>query len=51
MGVEDEVGRHAIVAAGKSKIGGKEIVSRAIPNPPRTCRVKAILKTGKERLR
>ena len=49
MGVEDEVVRHAIAAANKSRIKGMEIVPRVVPrvvrDPPRVGGVKAASET------
>ena len=46
MGVEDEVDRHAIVAADKSRIGGTKIVPTIVPVPPQVGGIKVALGTG-----
>ena len=43
------MGRHAIIVAGKSKIGGKDLVSIAVPDPPQLGRVKAAPETDNQR--
>ena len=50
MGVVDEAGRLAMVAAGKSKTEGTKNVPIAIPDPPQAGGVKAAPEAGKQRL-
>ena len=50
MDVEDEVDRHAIVEAEKSKEEGTTMVLIAAPNPPLAWGVKVALKTDKKSL-
>ena len=47
MGMEDEVGRLAIVAADKSKKEAIEEMPTTVPDPPQAGRVMAAPKTGK----
>ena len=47
MGVVEEVGRHAMEAANKSRNDGTENMPTAIPDPPGVGGVNAVPETGK----
>ena len=47
MGVVEEVGRHAMEAAGKSRNGGTMSVPTAVPGLPQAGGVKAVPEAGK----
>ena len=51
MVMEDEVDRHAMAAADKSRIRGIINMSTVVPDPPQARGVKAAPETGKGRLR
>ena len=48
MGVADEVDRHAMVVAHKSRKEDKEVVLTAIPNPPQAKGVKEELEIANQ---
>ena len=49
MGVEDELDRHALVAADKSRKEGIDVVPTAVLDPPQAEGVKSLQQTGKQR--